>query len=179
MNDYAVFLRGINVGGHNAVNMQQLKQELTTIGFSNVKTHLNSGNLIVTTVLNAAQSASEIAGVIKTQFNSDVEVFIKTRQEMERILEKDPFKPDEAPEASKKIVFLLSDKISEADFSKVVESQKFEEKWHISNDVMYVYYPNGSGTSKFTINLVERKLKIKATGRNWNTISAMVKKMKE
>jgi uncharacterized protein (DUF1697 family) len=179
MNNYAVFLRGINIGGHKAVNMQQLKQELTTKGFSNVKTHLNSGNLIVTTVLNPSQSASEIAGVIKTQCNSDVEVFIKTRQEMERILEKDPFKPEEAPEASKKIVFLLSHKIIEADFSKVIESRKFEEKWHISGDVMYVYYPNGSGTSKFTINLVERKMKIKATGRNWNTVSAIVEKMKE
>jgi uncharacterized protein (DUF1697 family) len=179
MNNYAVFLRGINIGGHTAVNMQQMKQELTTKGFLNVKTHLNSGNLIVTTVLNASQSVSEIAGVIKKQSNSNVEVFIKTLQELERILAKDPFKPDEAPDASKKIVFLLSEKISEADFSNVVESRKFEEKWHISGDVMYVYYPNGSGKSKFTINLVERKMKIKATGRNWNTMTAMVMKMKE
>ncbi|HLO60861.1 MAG TPA: DUF1697 domain-containing protein [Bacteroidales bacterium] len=179
MNTYAVFLRGINIGGHTRISMQQLKQELTSKGFSNVKTHLNSGNLIVTKLLNATQTASEIAGIIKTQFNSDVEVFVKTSQEMEQILEKDPFKPDEASDASKKIVFLLSEKIKDTDLSRALENQKFEEKWFVSGDVMFVYYPNGSGTSKFTINLIERKMKIKATGRNWNTMTAMVKKMKE
>ena len=143
--------------------MIELRSLLNELGFQNVQTYIQSGNII----LESDKSKSEICEIIKegvkAKFDYDVPVIIRTIPEWKKAIENYPF-----PLENEKIVgFTFLDRKSE--ITEIEINNLGEDQFKIENYVVYFYCPNGFGKSKITNNLFERKLKVTATTRNLRT----------
>lgn len=87
---YIILLRGINISGKNKISMNELKQELENLGYSNVITHLNSGNIIITTNKKEEEIISAVREMIKNKFSLDIPVFVIKSQDLEELVENKP-----------------------------------------------------------------------------------------
>ena len=168
---YISLLRGINVGGQKKVPMQQLKGLYEKLGFTGVQTYIQSGNVIFTSnEKDAAKLREKIEGAIKKEFGFEVLVFIRTKDDFEKIVKNNPFTKQETEST---YVTLLSQAPAEipADLDKFKAPN---DKYKIINDVIYFYCPDGYGKTKLSNNLFEKKLNVNATTRNWNTINKLI-----
>lgn len=160
---FVVLLRGINVSGKNKLPMVDLRQILSDLGFQNVKTYIQSGNVILESNESKSVICQKIKKGIKEKFGYDVPVIARTIPEWKKTIENYPF-----PLENERIVaFTFLDRkpeITEIEINNIGEDQ-----FKIENDVVYIYCPNGFGKSKITNNLFERKLKVTATTRNLRT----------
>lgn len=87
---YIILLRGINISGKNKISMNELKQELENLGYFNVITHLNSGNIIITTNKKEEEIVSAVREMIKNKFGLDIPVFVIKSQDLEELVENKP-----------------------------------------------------------------------------------------
>lgn len=87
---YIILLRGINISGKNKISMNELKQELENLGYSNVITHLNSGNIIITTNKKEEEIISAVREMIINKFSLDIPVFVIKSQDLEELVENKP-----------------------------------------------------------------------------------------
>lgn len=170
MNRFAVFLRGVNVAGKGMIKMEMLQRTLAGFGFANIKTYINSGNLILSTDKSLQDTRVEIKDIIRQKFNVETEIFVKTLPELQTILSDDPFDPEKENINSKRMVILLSEIPDSEKISLLMHDPLVMEKIYHTGDVLYVYYPDGSGTSRFNVIYIEKHLKLKATARNWSTM---------
>lgn len=172
MNSYVVFLRGVNVGGNATINMKELVSILENNRFYKVRSYINSGNI----ALQSDKSSQQLSGIIKKlilkHYNVSVEAIIKTKEELTGIISKSPFKKDEN-DYSKRLVAMLSGSINKSKESILLNDANIREAYYIDNDVIYIYYKDGAGKSKFSNNYIENKLKVSSTSRNWNTLLKM------
>lgn len=170
---YVVFLRGVNVGGYATVKMDVLKKAMTAHKFENVKTYINSGNIVFGSIKNKEDVYNEIKNIIAENFGITVELIVKTSEELQSILRNDPYNPKTEDDYSRRGVAMLS---VNADVSKVAtlkENKGITENYYIKGDVLYIYYDFGMGKSKFTNSFIEKKLGLISTVRNWNTMLKM------
>ena len=92
MEKYIALLRGINVGGHRKIKMDSLKESLTTYGFENVQTYIQSGNVIFQSdIASKTRLSDEISRLIKKDFGHEVPVVIRTPREISHLLNRFPF----------------------------------------------------------------------------------------
>lgn len=91
MKRYIAFLRGVNISGRNKVTMAELKKDVERLGYEEVKTYLNSGNVIFSSNENDIGSITkQIVMMIKSQFDLDIPVFVIAKDELEDILQNAP-----------------------------------------------------------------------------------------
>ncbi|MBD0830797.1 DUF1697 domain-containing protein [Aestuariibaculum sediminum] len=168
MKTYIALLRGINVSGQNKILMAELRTVLTDAGFVNVKTYIQSGNVVFKTLLhNEKVIAENISKAIFNQFGFEVSVLIITPKDLKLIFETCPF----SEENKMKSYFMML--FSEPNKELIKEVQLFstsEEQFIINQNCIYFYGVNGYGKTKFNNNFFERKLKVIATARNYNTM---------
>lgn len=163
MNRFIVLLRGINVSGKNKLLMAELRELLSDLKFQNVQTYIQSGNII----LDSDKSKNEICGQIKegikTKFNYDVPVLVRTIPEWETVISEYPF----SIENEKIVAFSFLNKVSNE--TKLELKNIGEDQYKIVGDVVYLNCPSGFGKTKLTNNTIEKKLAIIATTRNLRT----------
>ena len=170
---YVSFLRGINVGGRNMVPMAKLKALHEGLGFENVRTHLQSGNVVFTAKkADSAKLAKKIAAAL-----GDIAVVVRSTSELRAAVAKNPF-PDAAKnDPSHYVVIFLSDtpkKTSTLDYEG-------PEPKALAGRELYIDYRVGAGMarSKLTNTLIEKKLGVRGTARNWNTVTRMLEMAEE
>jgi len=168
MNQYIVLLKGINVGGNKKVPMAELRQLLADIGFEEVQTYIQSGNVILQTEeTNRLILENKISQAILDHFGFEVSVLVKTKEELQRIFDDSPF-PEDKKEASH---FMMLYNTTEKELVKEASEKTYEgEEYQIINDCIYYFYEKGLGQAKFSVNFFERKFKTFATARNYNTM---------
>lgn len=172
MKTYIAFLRGINVSGQKKIKMADLRTSLGKVGFENVETYIQSGNVLIDSEETIVSISEMIKEVILKDFGFDVPVLVTHKENMEHILKNYPFK--KAEEKNQYFV-LLHDK---ADKSLVDDFNKLDfstEDFFISEDCVYLNCKQGAGKAKLSNNLIERKLKVTATTRNLRTMRKMLK----
>lgn len=168
MSSYIVLLRGINVGGQKKIPMADLRKILTDAEFEDVKTYIQSGNVILKSRLKDSQSVSQHVSVaIKNHFGFEVEVLTKTREELQQIFDNCPFHQQQKEKSYFMMLFAepnpeLVSEISQISFP--------DEGFVIKPDCIYMFSNAGYGKSKLNNNFFERKLKESATARNYNTM---------
>lgn len=175
MQTYISMLRGINVSGQKMIKMDALRQMYELLNFSNVRTYIQSGNVVFqspnTNCLNVEQA---IAQQIKQTFGFEVPVMVKTLSELKTVATNNPFVEDRHEDISKLHVTFLSQQAQQNYLEKLNTTQYAPDEFVIIANTIYLFCPNGYGKTKLTNNFFETKLKLLATTRNWKTVNELV-----
>ncbi len=163
MKKYIVLLRGINVSGKNKLPMAELRELLNDLDFQNVQTYIQSGNIILESDKTKNQICKIIKEGIQTKFGYDVPVIARTISEWKKVIKNYPF----SKENPKIVAFVFLDKKTEE--TKIEVKGINDDEYKIDKDVIYIHCPSGFANTKISNNLFERKLKVTATTRNYNT----------
>lgn len=175
MKNYICLLRGINVSGQKKILMNDLRNLIESLGFSDVSTYVQSGNILFNAKSKNIKKLTEtIQNKIEKEYNFFVPVLIKTAGEFNEIIEQVPFDDKNIDPKFLNVLFLFQ-KVTVDEPEKLNIPMSKGEDFKIIDDLIYVYCPNGYGRSKLNTNVFERKLKVHATGRNWNTVNQLYK----
>lgn len=171
MKTYIALLRGINVSGQKKIKMSDLRLFLEENGFNNVDTYIQSGNIVFQTKEeNITKLENKISEIIKNQYGFDVPVVVKTSEEISNILANNPYKDSDDLE-SNKIYFVLLKEAPTKENITVLTSISFEnETLRVNFQCVYLRCALGAGKAKCTNNLIEKKLQVSATTRNYRTM---------
>lgn len=168
--------RGINVGGHNRIKMDDLKKVHEVLGLQDVVHYIQSGNVVFRSE-DTMQIEDRIEESVEKAFGFHVEVVVRTADELEEIIERNPFKGQQGREPDRIVVLFLAARPGEAAQEDLLKTYTGPEEIFMSGKEAYIYYPDGMGRSKLTGSLLERKLKTAGTARNWNTVLQLQKLM--
>ena len=168
---YIVLLRAVMPRGKNKVPMAELRRVLSEAGFENSRTYIQSGNALVESELSPQQIEEQVRQLIREQIGPDLVVVVRTRVQLQGVLDNNPFK--EEYDISR-VFFVLFAKRPAAERVKELLAQDFgDEKLSINKYAAYMYIP-GSYGGKLSNNFLERKLGVSATMRNFNTLTKLV-----
>jgi len=170
------FLRGINVGGRNKILMSDLKNLLESRGFTDVRTYIQSGNVLFRS--DHQNPGDIIEKELKERFDMDVPVLCCTPDEIRGYLDTFPFGPEE-PDPGENRTFLTlfnREPTVHPDLNKFVQPG---EKLVYSGKALWIYCPHGYGKSKLTNSFMEKKWNVTATTRNLKTIKVMIRMAEE
>jgi len=172
---YISILRGINVSGHNIIKMDQLKKLITGLGFENVQTYIQSGNIIYQTKKTDSLKLSEsIKNAIQKEFGFDVPVITLAIEVLAEVISNNPFLKDKNKEATFFHVTYLAAIPNQERIEVLKSIDTKNDVFEIVGQTMYLYCPNGYGNTKLTNTFVENKLKVGATTRNWKTTNELL-----
>lgn len=168
---YISILRGINVSGKNKILMTELKAMYAGLGYENVQTYIQSGNVIFTTKgkTNAKTLIKDIESAIKQNFNFDVPVIIRTKEEWSELMHNNPYLHQKNIDPAYLHVTFLADP-PEKDIVVPDSGQYAPDSFILSGKEVYLHCPGGYGNTKLHNNFFEKKLKTGATTRNWKTV---------
>ncbi len=168
MSIYIALLKGINVGGHKKVPMAELRDLLRESRFKNVRTYIQSGNVVFQSSSDNIQNIEDtIQKAIISHFGFEVSVLVRTRNELLRIFDDCPF----SEEKKLKSYFTMLQDTPKEELVRIASEKVYEgEEYQIIKDCIYFFCEKGYGQAKFNMNFFERKLKTTATSRNYNTM---------
>jgi uncharacterized protein (DUF1697 family) len=173
MTVYVSMLRAVNVGGHGRLTMAALKDAYVALGLGQVRTLLQSGNVLFTSRLKDRNAlAKRIAQELERRFGLQIEVIVRTLAEVRTIVERGPSSARADP--AKLHVMFLAGVPNAKGAAALVKDHKGPEMLEIRGPEIYLYYPNGMGRSKLTTAVIERKLETSGTARNWNTLNKLL-----
>lgn len=177
METYVSLLRGINVSGKNRINMASLKALYESMGFLQVQTYLQSGNVLFQTQNESRKVLEEfIEAKITQQMGLNVTVIIRNKAEIIQIDARNPFLDSISDTVIDKLyVTFLSEEPSEVAISKLEGIQSGLDTFIQKGKEIYVFCSEGYGRTKLTTNFFEAKLRLKATSRSWQTVNALKK----
>lgn len=174
MTTYISILRGINVSGHKIIKMGLLQKTLHALGFLNVQTYIQSGNIIFQFKETAKLELENlIQSAIKKDFEFNVPVLTFSAEEWINITNKNPFIKDSTKNSRFFHITFLSQKPKMEVVQQLKEIETQTDEYSIIENAVYLYCPNGYGNTKLNNSFFEKKLKVNATTRNWKTILAL------
>lgn len=166
MKTYIAFLRGINVGKNTLLPMSELKLICNGIGFKNVRTYIQSGNVIFESELSEEMLVKKLEQALHTRKQKHIPVIIRTAKELESVISCNPF-PNAKP-ARVGVMFFASPVSN--DVLKAITIPRPEEV-EISEREIYIHFPNGMGRSKLKLSPMQQQ----GTVRNINTVTKLAK----
>lgn len=174
MPTFAAFLRGINVGGKNSIPMAELKPALSALGFEDVVTYIQSGNVVFRSPSRAAGDvAADVERQIAQVFGVDVAVLLRTPAQLRKIAADNPFLGKGADLSKLHVVFLDARPGKDA-IAKLDPDRSPPDAFSVRGREIYLRLPKGAGRSKLTIDWFERALSVRATARNWKTLGKLI-----
>ena len=170
MTRYAALLRGINVGGNNKVAMADLRALLDGLGYTDVRTHLNSGNAIFTSSDAKPDAlAAAIEKAIASELGLTIKVVVRSGPELRRVIDHNPL-ADVATDPSKHLVTFLSAPLDAAKLATVDPADFEPDLFRVVDREIYMWFPDGMGDAKLGRLAWDKRFGVVATGRNWNTV---------
>lgn len=171
---YIIFLRGVNLGGHNKIIMAKLRQILKENSFSNVQSYIQSGNIILKSDLTKQVLKEKIHNIILDNFGIQASVFVIKLSELEKIINSNPFKNYELNNLyEKKLnVTFLNKKLVQSDKANIIKNIQNGEQLLIQEKIIYLWFEQGLGKSKLSSSISKINY---STTRNWNTITKIFK----
>jgi uncharacterized protein (DUF1697 family) len=173
---YISFLRGINMTGHNKMKMAELAELYYDLGFNDVSTFIQSGNVVFTAAdeLSVLEISRKIERAIDERFSYNVPVMLRTADELESLHSVNPFLSENNFDPSKNAVLFLHEKVIDEQIAKVKNIDYPPDKFKVEGSEIFIYCPNGFGRTKLYTNFFEKKMGVKGTARNWNTVLAIL-----
>ncbi len=175
---YIAFLRGINVGGHHKVQMAELRGELEKLGFENVLTLLNSGNVIFDAISDTTEKLEKtISNRLEKVFGFPIPTMVRKSETIYKLLDKDPFKDVLLTKDIRLYVsFLRKDTETDLHLPWISDDSSYKIISKIDKTIVSVLDVSLSKTPK-AMGIVERYFGKDITTRNWNTIKRVEKKL--
>jgi uncharacterized protein (DUF1697 family) len=167
---YVAFLRGINLGPSNKISMPELRAMAEELGFTDVGTYINSGNLMVSSPKKAATVEREISEAIKKTFGRQIDVTVRTPAQLKKVLADNPY-PDGNP--SQVAVAFLTAAPAEDAKDRVAAVAADYEPFTFAGQQVYVNYSRGLGRSKLAEKFSDI-VGVSSTVRNIRTIEKVV-----
>lgn len=162
-------LRAVNVGGRK-LPMAELRALCGELGWEDVATYIQSGNLVFTAPGKADEIEAALEKAIEKEFGLDVPVVVRSEAEWAEYPELNPF-PKAAKDAPAKLHLLLFKRPPAKVSAAAIEARaKAGERVKQAGDALWIHYPEGAGTSKLTPSLIDRAAGAPGTARNWNTV---------
>ncbi|HTN40828.1 MAG TPA: DUF1697 domain-containing protein [Asticcacaulis sp.] len=163
--------RGINVGGNNKLPMKELTKVMLAEGFTDVKTYIASGNVLFCSDLSEAALETLIGDLVETNFGFRPAVFLITLPYLEKVLAENPFRDHEHQGKAQHMFFFRAPPVKVD--RDLLDSLKIDsEAYEITDEVMYLYAPEGIGRSKMA-EKIGRAIKGDMTARNLNTVETL------
>lgn len=166
-------LRGINVGGQRPVKMAELKHLFETLGYRNVRTYIQSGNVIFTSKEAEAPLRERLEREIATAFGFPVTVVVRTAEELAGVVTRCPYPTEALPEDASLYVALLAEAPSEKGVARLDACDVGPDECRLVGCDMYLLYRQSMRDTKLTNSLLERLRGVAATSRNWRTITTL------
>ena len=171
MNIFIALFRGINVGGKNILPMKDLVGILEGMGCENVKTYIQSGNVVFRTKKEHAHTiATEMRARILEHHGFEPKVFLLELSELQEAIDKNPFSPEEGKALH---FFFLESHPKHPDLDRLMALKSTSEEFTLHKKVFYLYAPDGIGRSKLAAK-VEQSMGVPVTARNWNTVRKLM-----
>lgn len=171
MSTYIILLRGINVGGHKKIKMADLRQLLSAAAFEDVRSYVQSGNIVLSSEASASAVQDKIAQIIDEHYGFKVPVFVLLVEDLLAAIQQQPFIDKE----EKRLHLTFLEQAPSPEIVKNSLPPKFDtpDEYQIIDKTVFLYCPNGYGRSKLTNDFWERKLQLNATTRNWKTANKL------
>jgi uncharacterized protein (DUF1697 family) len=153
--------------------MPQLRAALEADGFGEVKTYVQSGNIVLTSKASPERVAQHIRALIKRHFGHDIAVVVRSHAELNEIVKRNPL-GKVARNPKRHLVTFLSGDLSAAVKKKLSEVAGREERFAVSGRQIYSWHPEGVGRSPLWERLGAKSLGVNATSRNWSTVTTLL-----
>ncbi len=177
---YISMLRGINIGGHKRIKMDQLRKSFETLGFEQVQTYIQSGNVVFTAAkLSTSALSQKIEKQILSDFGFSVSVISRTLHEMGKAISNNPFLKTPGIDPEKLHVMFLSEAPEAAALKKLVDLTTAPDQCRPSEREIYFYLPNGVSQSVLMKSPADRILSVVTTTRNWRTVNQLLQMCEE
>ena len=164
-------VRSINIGPKTKVSMEGLRAIYQELGLKNVRTYINSGNVLFESKRSDFDAlARDIRNGIEKAFNYRTEVFFRTAEELDEAIAKNPFAGKAGIEPSRFLVMFLNREPAEEAWERVKEMDAGRQELHLCGRECFLYFPDGMARPKLPWATAEKKLAVTGTGRNWNTV---------
>ena len=169
-------LRGVNLGSHNRIKMDELRAVYVSLKLENPRTYVQSGNVVFRTKeKNTPLLAKKIQSAIRKKCGCGPEVILRTTEELRKAIAASPFADRPKLEPGKILVSFLNAEPPREAAGAFDRFKDYPEEVHLKGRELYIYFPNGAGKTKLPWSSVERLLKVTGTARNWNSVNAMLK----
>jgi len=167
-------LRGVNVGGHHKVKMEELRALYESLGFEDVRTHINSGNVVFKSAeRDLAGLRLRIERAIEKAWGFHADVILRTHSDLKGVIARNPFAGRRDIEPSKLAIHFLVAAPS-ADARERVRAIEAAEEFHLDGRELFIYYVNGMARPSVSQAQLEKIVGGSGTSRNWNTVRKLV-----
>ncbi len=173
MTRHVVLLRGINLGSRNRIAMPRLRELLSSAGFDDVRTYVQSGNVVLSSPATPEQVARETERQIAEHLGLDIAVVTRTRDEIAGVLAHDPLR-DVAADPKRYQVSFLAAELSPETAERLTAAVVEPERLVVSGRELYAWHPEGVARSRLWTQLAGRGLGVTATARNWTTVASLL-----
>jgi len=170
---HIVLLRGINLGATNRIAMPQLRELLTDAGFEDVRTYLQSGNVVLDSTATAEAVAGQIEQLIADHLALNIPVVTRTRDEIADVIRHNPL-GTLADDPKRYQVTFLAGTIATETTQKLADAAVDPERFVATGRELYTWHPNGVARSKLATMMSGRGLGVTATARNWTTVTKLL-----
>ena len=175
MKTWISILRGINVGGRNAIKMDALRTLYIDLGFTEVQSYIQSGNVIFRSDrINSKLIEISISSEIKKSFGIEVYVSVIEMEKFRNILKNNPFRGDTTKDPVFLHITFLSEKPDKTLIDKISSGNYSPDEYYFGEKVIYLYCPSSYGNTKLNNTFFETKLKLTATTRNLKTSNELL-----
>lgn len=168
-----VLLRGINIGPRNRISMPELRDALEDAGYEEVRTYLQSGNVVLTSTAPAKKVARDCERLIADRFGLEIAVVTRTRAELAKVVERDPLE-GAAHDPKRYQVSFLEAKPPAKVVRELESLAAGKEQLVAVGREIYAWHPAGVARSKLWARLAGKNLGVTATARNWTTVTKLL-----
>jgi uncharacterized protein (DUF1697 family) len=166
---HVAFLRGINVGGNNILPMKDLAKMFADAGCANVRTYIQSGNVIFEKASGAQKIADAITANIAERLGFPAPMILRTSEQLRKIIRDNPFLAA-APDQKWLHVYFLASAPHARSIASLDPNRSAPDAFQVLGQEIYLHLPNGMGRSKLTNAYFDSKLSTTCTARNWATV---------
>jgi len=153
--------------------MPDLRELLSAAGFGDVRTYVQSGNVVLSSSDSPSKVAQTCAELIAAELGLEIDVVARTRDELAGVVRRDPLGSVAANPKRYQVTFLASELEPET-VRRIETAAAGKERVHVAGREVYAWHPDGVGRSKLATLLAGRRLGVPATARNWTTVTALL-----
>ena len=168
-------LRGVNVGGHNKIKMEELRALCAALELKCAQTYVQSGNVVfLCEEKNLAALAKRIEEAIEQKLGFRPHAVLRTAAELRKVIVKNPFAARRNVEPAKLLAVFLATAPAKTAREVLKKFDTRGEELHFAGSELYIYFRNGMGQTKLSWSGLEKALNRSFTGRNWNTVTTLL-----